>query len=125
MRLEIVSVMVSEEQIKHAANDLDQHVEEMINWHFSAESGCPFWLNWAKEQDFNPLEEVRTFAELCDKFPYFEDEWLRDLPNKVWVPQAFADRPFNIFETGELRVCPSNELDGMIFASIIPLFRRL
>ncbi|MDA8988883.1 hypothetical protein N9H22_00295 [Opitutales bacterium] len=110
MRLEIVSVMVSEEQIKHAANDLDQHVEEMINWHFSPESGCPFWLNWAKEQDFNPLEEVRTFAELCDKFPYFEDEWLRDLPNKVWVPQAFADRPFNIFETGGTTGMPKQRI---------------
>ena len=104
--------MVSEEQIKHAANDLDQHVEEMINWHFSPESGCPFWLNWAKEQDFNPLKEVRTFAELGNKFPYFEDEWLRDLPNKVWVPQAFADRPFNIFETGGTTGMPATNWMG-------------
>jgi len=125
MRLEIVSVMVSEEQIKHAANDLDQHVEEMINWHFSPESGCPFWLNWAKEQDFNPLEEVRTFAELCDKFPYFEDEWLRDLPNKVGCHRHLQIDLLTFLKRVELRVCPSNELDGMIFASIIPLFRRL
>ena len=110
MRLDIIPVMVSEEQIKNAANDLDQHVEEMINWHFSPESGCPFWLNWAKEQDFNPLKEVRTFAELCNKFPYFKDEWLRDLPNKAWVPQAFADRPFNIFETGGTTGMPKQRI---------------
>ena len=28
---------------------LDQQVRETIAWHFSPETGSPFWLNWAKE----------------------------------------------------------------------------
>ena len=92
--------MANENQINQASAELDSQVAEIINWHFSSETGCPFWLNWAAEQSWNPLEEVRTFEDLCEKFPNFQDEWLRDQPNEVWVPKAYEGRPFNIFETG-------------------------
>ena len=102
--------MASEEQIKQAASELDNHVEEMIQWHFSPDTGCPFWLNWAKEQQWSPLDEVHTFADLCQKFPHFQDEWLRDLPNEEWVPKAYAGRPFNIFETGGTTGMPKQRI---------------
>jgi len=41
--------MASEDKIKQAAQSLDEHVAEIIHWHFSENTGCPFWLNWAKE----------------------------------------------------------------------------
>lgn len=102
--------MAIEEQIKQAASELDNHVEEMIQWHFSPDTGCPFWLNWAKEQQWSPLDEVHTFADLCLKFPHFQDEWLRDLPNEQWVPKAYAGRPFNIFETGGTTGMPKQRI---------------
>ena len=102
--------MASEEQIKQAASELDNHVEEMIHWHFSPDTGCPFWLNWAKEQQWSPLDEVHTFADLCQKFPNFQDEWLRDKPNEDWVPKAYAGRPFNIFETGGTTGMPKQRI---------------
>ena len=34
--------------VKKAADELDAHVAEIIKWHFSPETGCPFWLDWAK-----------------------------------------------------------------------------
>ena len=102
--------MASEEQIKQAASELDNHVEEMIQWHFSPDTGCPFWLNWAKEQQWSPLDEVHTFSDLCSKFPHFQDEWLRDKPNEQWVPQAYAGRPFNIFETGGTTGMPKQRI---------------
>ena len=102
--------MASEEQIKQAASELDNHVSEMIQWHFSPDTGCPFWLNWAKEQQWSPLDEVHTFADLCQKFPHFQDEWLRDLPNEQWVPRAYAGRPFNIFETGGTTGMPKQRI---------------
>ena len=76
----------------------------------SPETGSPFWLNWAAEQSWNPLEEVRTFKDLCEKFPNFEDEWLRDQPNEVWVPKAYEGRPFNIFETGGTTGMPKQRI---------------
>jgi phenylacetate-coenzyme A ligase PaaK-like adenylate-forming protein len=102
--------MAIEEQIKQAAYELDNHVEEMIQWHFSPDTGCPFWLNWAKEQQWSPLDEVHTFADLCQKFPNFQDEWLRDKPNEDWVPRAYAGRPFNIFETGGTTGMPKQRI---------------
>ena len=81
--------MAYEENIRKSAAELDSHVVEIIKWHFSPETGCPFWLNWADEQSWNPVEEITCYDDLCEKFPNFQDEWLRDLPNDVWVPKAF------------------------------------
>ena len=99
-----------EEKVKHAAEELDAHVVEIIKWHFSPETGSPFWLDWASKQEWNPLEEVRNFKDICNKFPHFQDEWLRDLPNEVWVPQAYKGRPFNIFETGGTTGMPKQRI---------------
>ncbi len=85
--------------IQTAQQNLDAHVREIMQWHFSLETGCPFWLDWAKKAGWNPATEVKSFADLL-RFPHFQDEWLRDLPNEVWVPKQYAGRPFNIFETG-------------------------
>ena len=84
--------------IKAAQNQLETHLREIIQWHFSPETGCPFWLDWAKK-NFDPRQEVKSCADLR-KFPHFQDEWLRDLQPEVWVPTKFKGRPFNIFETG-------------------------
>jgi phenylacetate-coenzyme A ligase PaaK-like adenylate-forming protein len=85
--------------IKAAQEKLDAHVREIVRWHFSPETGCPFWLDWAKTAGWNPAVEIKGFADLL-RFPHFQDEWLRDLPNEVWVPKQYQGRPFNIFETG-------------------------
>ncbi len=92
-----------------AQEKLDAHTREIIQWHFSPETGCPFWLDWAKKAGWNPLLEVKTFADML-KFPHFRDEWLRDLPNEVWVPKQFRDRPFNIFETGGTTGMPKQRI---------------
>ena len=83
---------------EQAQAQLEAHLQEIIAWHFSPETGCPFWLDWAKK-NFDPRAEIKCFADLL-KFPHFEDEWLRDLQPEVWVPAEFKGRPFNIFETG-------------------------
>jgi len=84
--------------LRHAAA-LDAHVREVVRWHFSPETGTPFWLDWAKQSGRNPATEVKTADDLC-KFPHFVDDWLRDEPNESWVPNAYKGRPFYVFETG-------------------------
>lgn len=87
--------------VEEAKERLDAHVREMVQWHFSEETGCQYWLDWLKKSDWNPKEEVRSFDDLIQKFDNFDgDTALRDLPNEVWVPKAYAGKPFNIFETG-------------------------
>jgi phenylacetate-coenzyme A ligase PaaK-like adenylate-forming protein len=92
-----------------AQAQLDTQLREIIQWHFSPETGCPFWLNWAAKAGWDPRTEIHTAADLI-KFPHFQDEWLRDLQPEVWVPKAYAGRPFNIFETGGTTGMPKQRI---------------
>src|SRR5947209_7408109 len=66
----------SAEQVKQAKEKLDAHVREIVRWHFSPDTGTPFWLEKAKGYKFNPHTDVKCFEDL-KLFGHFEDEWLR------------------------------------------------
>jgi phenylacetate-coenzyme A ligase PaaK-like adenylate-forming protein len=100
---------VSPNAIKAAQEQLDAHVREIVQWHFSPETGSPFWLDWARKAGWNPAAEVKSFNDLL-RFPHFQDEWLRDLQPEVWVPAAFKGKPFNIFETGGTTGMPKQRI---------------
>ncbi len=89
---------VAPEAVTAAQTELDAHLRTIIQWHFSPETGSPFWLDWAS-RNFDPRPVIQTVADL-QRFPNFQDEWLRDLQPEVWVPKAFAGKPYNVFETG-------------------------
>ena len=92
-----------------AAAKLDAHVRELMRWHFSPETGTPFWLDWARQAGWNPAQVIQDFAGLR-RFPHFQDEWLRDEPNERWVPKALQNRPFRVFETGGTTGMPKQRL---------------
>src|SRR5688572_22231219 len=94
---------------EQARTQLDAHVREIVRWHFSPETGCPFWLNWAQEAGWNPATEITDFDGLR-RFPHFQDEWLRDLQPEMWVPAAFKGKPYNIFETGGTTGMPKQRI---------------
>ena len=48
---------VSPDKIAAARDDLDAHVRAIVEWHFSPETGCPFWLSYAQQLDFDPREQ--------------------------------------------------------------------
>ncbi len=91
-----------------AQTELDSHLRQIIRWHFSPETGSPFWLDWAAK-NFEPRKEIQVFGDLL-KFPHFQDEWLRDLQPEVWVPAAFKGQPYNIFETGGTTGMPKQRI---------------
>jgi hypothetical protein len=82
-----------------AREALDAHVREIIQWHFSPETGCDFWLDWARNAGWDPRVEVRAFADLA-KFPNFQDDWLRGGPLNRWIPRGLKGKPVFVFETG-------------------------
>ncbi|MDP7205438.1 MAG: hypothetical protein QGH11_07715, partial [Pirellulaceae bacterium] len=84
---------------KQARERLDAHAVEIVQWHFSEQTGCPFWLEKKSELGFDPLTEVTCYDDL-KKFPLFEDEWLRGGPVRRWVPKAYDDKATYVFETG-------------------------
>jgi len=99
---------VDQAAIEAAREKLDAHLREMIQWHFSPETGCPFWLDWTKKH-FDPRQQIKGFSDLV-KFPHFQDEWLRDLQPDVWVPTKYKARPFHVFETGGTTGMPKQRI---------------
>ena len=78
---------------------LDDRLAEVLDWHFSKDTGCPFWLDWKRKAGWDPRKEVKSFDDI-HRFEHFQDEWLRDEKNERFVPKGMEGRPFNVFETG-------------------------
>ncbi len=93
---------------------LDAHTVEMMAWHFHPSTGCPFWLERAASLPFDPLKDVRCFADL-KKFPPFEDEWLRGGPVRRWVPKGLEGQPLYVFETGGTTGVPKSRVNSRDF----------
>jgi hypothetical protein len=104
-----VSGATLDEKIKNARTQLDAHIREVVRWHFSPETGTPFWLEKAKSFTFNPLTDVKGWDDV-KKFPIFEDDWLRGGPVRRWVPKGLADRPVYVFETGGTTGLPKSRI---------------
>ena len=100
---------VAESRVAEARSRLDAHVREMVAWHFSPETGTPFWLDWASKADWSPVAEVKGFQDML-RFPHFDGELLRKLPHERFVPRAFEGRPFHIFETGGTTGMPKQRI---------------
>ncbi|QDU81147.1 hypothetical protein Pla110_28840 [Polystyrenella longa] len=115
-----------ESKASAAREQLDAHTREMVQWHFSPETGSPFWLEKAKTYDFNPLTDVSCFDDL-KKFPLFEDDWLRGGPVRRWVPKGLEGKPTYVFETGGTTGIPKTRvviddfrIDYEMFSDTLP-----
>ena len=111
---------------KAAKDKLDAHVRDVVGWHFSPATGCPFWLEYARNLGFDPREEIQTFEDIR-KMPPFEDEWLRGGPVKRWVPKGMEGKPVYVFETGgttgipKTRInCEDFRIDYELFSETLP-----
>jgi phenylacetate-coenzyme A ligase PaaK-like adenylate-forming protein len=111
---------------REARQQLDEHVREIVHWHFDPQTGCPFWLDFADRLDFDPRKDVGGFDDL-KQFPPFEDDWLRGGPISRWVPKAFAGEPIYVFETGGTTGIPKSRMsirdfrtDYEIFSDTLP-----
>ena len=117
---------LTETAIERARVERDAWVRELMQWHFSPETGCPFWLEWAARAGWDPRTEVRGYGDL-DRFGSFQDEWLRGGPVRRWVPRAYADRPISTFETGGSTGVPKSRIniddfriDYSLFSDTLP-----
>jgi hypothetical protein len=96
--------------VRAARDRLDAWVREVVAWHFSPETGCPFWLEQAKKLDWDPRREVRGFADLS-RFGPCRDDWLRGGPVSRWVPRGYAGRRVYVFETEGSTGAPGTRID--------------
>jgi hypothetical protein len=96
-------------KMRSSREELDAWVRKLIEWHFSPETGCPFWLDYAKKLNWDPRREVQGYDDL-DRFGSFQDEWLRGGPVRRWVPKGYAGRPVYVFETGGSTGAPKSRI---------------
>jgi len=47
-----------------ARRRLDEHVREIVGWHFDPATGTPFWLDHARRLDFDPRREIGGYDDL-------------------------------------------------------------
>ncbi|MEM6691453.1 MAG: hypothetical protein AAF664_18645 [Planctomycetota bacterium] len=109
-----------------ARDQLNEHTLKTVHWHFSEETGSPFWLQKKSELGFDPLTDVKNFDDL-KKFPEFEDEWLRGGPVNRWIPKGHAGKPTYVFETGGTTGIPKSRMviedhwkDYELFSDTLP-----
>ena len=127
--MSIPETVISEEVAKQASAELEHLNEQtlkIVHWHFSEETGSPFWLEKKSEFNFDPLKDVKSFQDL-KKFPEFEDEWLRGGPVERWVPKGHAGKPTYVFETGGTTGIPKSRVviedhwkDYELFSETLP-----
>jgi acyl-CoA synthetase (AMP-forming)/AMP-acid ligase II len=80
--------------------DPGEYIRAAMDWHFSPETGSPFWLERAKSLDFDPRTDVKSFADLR-LFPNIVNE-LRDVPVEDLIPRGYGPDPgiAGVYESG-------------------------
>ncbi|MFE7314167.1 phenazine antibiotic biosynthesis protein [Streptomyces sp. NPDC057555] len=80
--------------------DPDELVRAAMQWHFSPETGTPFWLDRLDRLGFDPRTDVRTMADLS-LFPQVVDD-LRHTPVEDLLPRGYggAAEVIGVFESG-------------------------
>jgi phenylacetate-coenzyme A ligase PaaK-like adenylate-forming protein len=109
------------ERAAEARARLDAHVAEMVAWHFSPETGCPFWLDYRRHLGFDPRERIRGYDDL-KLLGHFQDEWLRGGPVRRWLPRAYEGQPVYVFETGGSTGVPKSRINVRDFQTDYELY---
>ena len=114
-------IAASRTPVEEARQRLDEHVREIVRWHFSPETGCPFWLERAAGLGFDPVAEVSGYDDLA-LFGHFQDEWLRGGPVRRWIPKGLEGRPVYVFETGGTTGVPKARVNVEDFQTDYEMF---
>ncbi|WFE26117.1 hypothetical protein O7623_22555 [Solwaraspora sp. WMMD791] len=103
--------------------DPDEYVRAAMRWHFQPETGAPFWLARAATLHFDPLADVKSYADLR-LFPNVVAE-LRTARVADLIPRGYGHRPevIGVFDSGGTTGLPKRVvlmrdwLDRMLAAS--------
>ncbi|ONH35210.1 hypothetical protein [Protofrankia sp. BMG5.30] len=87
------------ERLPALRHGLDEWTLRMIHWHFSEETGSPFWLRRRATLPFDPLRDITGFDALA-LFGFFDKNELRAARPRDLLPRGLRHRPFRVFETG-------------------------
>lgn len=90
----------------------DTAVAELMHWHFGSETGSPYWLRRARTLPFDPIRDVRDWADLA-LFPDVSEEW-KTVPVSDLVPQGIrmAGPPCRVFDSGGTTGSPKRIIEA-------------
>jgi phenylacetate-coenzyme A ligase PaaK-like adenylate-forming protein len=71
--------------------DPDEFISAAMEWHFSPQTGSPFWLERARSLGFDPRRDVKRFDDLR-LFPNVTDQ-LRDVRVQDLIPKGYGAHP--------------------------------
>jgi hypothetical protein len=92
--------------------DLDELVRSTMAWHFSPQTGSPYWVGRAGSFQFDPLKDVQTYADLT-LFDTVTVAWDR-IPADQLIPagcRTGTDR-FGVYESGGTTGAPKRIVDA-------------
>ncbi|WP_157537485.1 AMP-binding protein [Kitasatospora azatica] len=88
----------------------EEHLREILRWHFDPATGAPFWLRKAPTLGFDPRTDLETIADLR-RFPDFSEE-LRTVPVEQLIPRGALSQSFEVFESGGTTGAPKRVVDS-------------
>lgn len=79
--------------------NFQEHLTRMMKWHFSSDTGSPFWLEMRSSLDFDPINDIHSFTDLF----LFPDVslMLRDVAIEDLCPKGLSNSTIaGVFESG-------------------------
>lgn len=92
---------------------LDNHVREIIKYHFDKEMGTPYWIRLADKLGIDAVNEIKCYEDL-KILGSFNDENLKTIPVEEFIPKArldFQKYSPHVFETGGTSGIPKRVMD--------------
>lgn len=112
------------QRVPELAVDLDEWTRRMMRWHFSQETGSPFWTSRRDALGFDPLRDIAGYPDL-DMFGLFDKAELRRASARDLLPRGYADRPFRVFETGGTTGTPCRIVNVTRLDHDVTIYRTL
>ena len=60
----------------------DKYLQKVIEIHFDDTYGSPYWLEQKETLGFDPIQEIKNFDDLIDKFPVSDEDALKERPRR-------------------------------------------
>jgi len=94
----------------YSAADPNEHLREVLDWHFSPTTGSPFWLSIAAELDFDPRTDIRKVEDLR-RFPDISER-LRTVSAEDLIPKGSDPSSYEVFDSGGTTGVPKRIVDA-------------
>jgi len=70
----------------------DKYLQKVIEIHFDDTYGSPYWLEQKETLGFDPIQEIKNFDDLLNKFPVSDEEALKERPIEDFIPKLFKKK---------------------------------